>query len=100
MDVLELDIALDLAKSDRSGFIGGFFFLVKELENTFGGSGGRLKHVGCLSRLHQRLVEGANVLHEGLNIAHLDASPDYQETAQNGDANVTQVTDEAHDGHH
>ena len=50
--------------------IGCHFFFGQEGEDAFSRRGSLLQHVGNIGNLHQGVLEGAYVLHEGLDIAN------------------------------
>ena len=56
------------------------FFLREKFKNSFRGSRSRLKHIGYLSNLLDRLGEIPDILEERLNLSYLNTSFDGEKT--------------------
>ena len=99
-DVLKFHIAAKIGDIHRMLSCLIFFSLLQKLEDTFTSRRCRLKHVGHLSNLLDRLCKIADILEKGLNIAHFNGFFDHHKTTQNGHHHITQITDKLHHRHH
>ncbi len=97
--VLELDHSPAVDVRGASAESGSCSSASRRGEHALGRGGARLHDRGHATQLRQRLGELLRVLDEGLHVAEADLPAGHHETAENGDADVGEVSDEHHARH-
>ena len=77
-----------------------FLILLQEFKYTLRSRRCRLKHIGYLRDLLDRLGKVPDVLEERLDIADLNRIFDDHETAKDRNNYISKVSDKLHDRHH
>ncbi len=73
---------------------------IEEFKDPLSCCHGGLEHVGHLCHLGNWLGEVASVLDKGLDITHRDGPFDGQHPPQEGNSDISQISNGVHDGHH
>ena len=98
--MLEAHMPLNILRGNWVQGRGRLFLLLQELKHTLCGSGSGLQLVGDLGNLVDGLGEASHILDKGLNFTYSDGALHGQNSAQDGNAYISQVSHKAHDGHH
>ena len=95
-DVLELDPPVPFGRQKWVNRVGAFLRGVEELEDSLRRGDAGLEQVRHRGNLGQRLRELPRVLDEGLDVAEGHGAVGNADTADDGDRDVVQVSDEHH----